>query len=74
MVPTCLYVDDMLVGGSNMDHFKGLKQQLVHSFSMKDLGVEKQILGMNICRDRKNRKLTLSEDDYVEKVLQCFSM
>ena len=22
----CLYVDDMLVGGSNMDHIKGLKQ------------------------------------------------
>ena len=41
---------------------------------MKDLGVEKQILGMKICRDRKNIKLMLSQADYVEKVLQCFSM
>ena len=56
----CLYVDDMLVVGSNMDHFKWLKEQLAHEFSMKDLGAEKQILGMNICRDRNNRKLTLS--------------
>ena len=29
---------------------------------------------MKICRDRKNRKLTLSQADYIEKVLQCFSM
>ena len=41
---------------------------------MKDLGAEKKILGMKICRDRKNRKLTLSQADYVEKVLQRFSM
>ena len=37
----CLYVDDMLLAGSNMDHFKGLECQLAHSFSMKDLGTEK---------------------------------
>ena len=32
----CLYVDDMLVEGSKIDHLKGLKEQLVHSFSMKN--------------------------------------
>ena len=37
----CLYVDDMLVARSNMDHIKGLKCQLAHAFSMKDLGVGK---------------------------------
>ena len=41
---------------------------------MKDLGVEKKILGMKICRDSKNRTLMLSQADYVEKVLQHFSM
>ena len=56
----CLYVDDMLVARSSMEHIKGLKCQLAHAFSMKDLGAKKQILGMKICRDRKNRKLTLS--------------
>ena len=29
---------------------------------------------MNICRDRKNRTLKLSQANYVEKILQCFSM
>ena len=64
----------MLVVGSNMDHIKGLKCQLAHAFDMKDLGAEKKILGMKICRDRKNITLTLSQADYVEKVLQRFSM
>ena len=50
----------MLVVGSNMDHIKGVKHQLAHAFSMKDLGAAKQILGMNISRDRKNRTLMLS--------------
>ena len=70
----CLYVNDMLVAGSNIDHIKGLKAQLAHAFSMKDLGAAKKILGMKICRDRKNKKLTLSQAYYIVKVLQCFSM
>ena len=41
---------------------------------MKDLGEAKKILGLKICKDRKNRTLTLSQADYVEKVLQRFSM
>ena len=48
----CLYVDDMFVAGSNMDHIKGLKHQLAHAFSMKDLGAKKKIFGMKICKDR----------------------
>ena len=56
----CLYVDYMLVAESNMDHIKGLKCQLAYEFAMKDLGAKKQILGMKICTDRKNKKLMLS--------------
>jgi len=41
---------------------------------MKDLGAAKQILGMRITRDRKNRKLTLSQSEYIEKVLKIFNM
>ena len=41
---------------------------------MKDSGVAKQILGMRITRDRKNRKLTFSQSEYIEKVLERFKM
>lgn len=41
---------------------------------MKDLEVEKKIVGMKNFRDRKNKKLTLSQVDYIEKMLQRFSI
>jgi len=69
-----LYVDDMLVVGSNMQEINVLKRKLENSFAMKDLGAAKQILGMRITRDRKNHKLTLSQSEYIQKVLKSFNM
>ena len=69
-----LYVDGMLVVGSNMQDINVLKRKLDKSFVMKYLGVAKQILGIRITRDRQNRKLTLSQGEYIEKVLQRFRM
>eukprot|EP00253_Pinus_taeda_P026327 PITA_26327 len=40
----------------------------------EDLGATKQILGMRITRNRKNRKLTLSRSEYIEKVFKIFNM
>ena len=39
---------------------------------MKDLGPAKQILGMEITRDRKNRRLWLSQERYIEAVKWIF--
>jgi hypothetical protein len=69
-----LYVDGMLVVGSNMKYINILKKKLANSFAMKDLGATKKILGMRITRDRKNHKLTLSQGEYTEKVLERFTM
>jgi hypothetical protein len=69
-----LYVDDMLVAGSNMQDINVLKKKLANSFAMKDLGAAKKIIGMRITRDRKNCKLTLSQGEYIEKVLERFRM
>ena len=48
-----LYVDDMLVARSNMQEINVLKMKLENSFSIKDLGAAKQILGMRITREEK---------------------
>jgi hypothetical protein len=70
-----LYVDEMLIVGSNMQDINVLKKKLANSFAMKDLGAtKKKILGMRITRDRKIRKLTLSQGEYIEKVLERFRM
>eukprot|EP00253_Pinus_taeda_P012960 PITA_12960 len=69
-----LYVYDMLVAGYNMQEINVLKRKLENSFAMKDLEAAKQILGMRITRDRKNHKLTLSQNEYIQKVLKRFNM
>ncbi|KAH9291356.1 hypothetical protein KI387_043454, partial [Taxus chinensis] len=58
----------------NMQEIKVLKKQLSESFDMKDLGAAKQILGMRISWDRKEWKLTLSQEEYIKKVLERFNM
>ncbi|BBG99422.1 hypothetical protein Prudu_009111 [Prunus dulcis] len=62
-----LYVDDMLIVGQNSDKIRKLKKELSNSFAMKDLGPTKRILSMSISRDRKNRKLRLSQESYVRE-------
>ena len=69
-----LYVDDMLIIGHDSSKIDRLKRELNKSFAMKDLGSAKQILGMKISHDRKNRKLWLSQESYIEKVLERFNM
>jgi hypothetical protein len=39
-----LYVDDMLVAGTNMQDINVLKKKLANSFAMKDLGAAKKSL------------------------------
>ena len=69
-----LYVDDMLVAGSNMQEINVLKGKFPNSFEMKDLGVAKKILGMRITRKRKKRKLIVSKSEYIRKMLERFNM
>ena len=58
------------------DHSKirDLKKALNRTFSMKDIGPEKQILGMHIVWDRIKKLLWLSQEKHVTKVLQIFGM
>ena len=39
---------------------------------MKDLDVAKKILGMRIISEKKNHKLTLSQGEYIENLLERF--
>ncbi|GKV22644.1 hypothetical protein SLEP1_g32496 [Rubroshorea leprosula] len=68
-----LYVDDMLIAAKSMLIIDELKKQLSGEFEMKDLGVAKKILGMEIHRDRKGGKF-LSQKKYIEKVLEQFGL
>ena len=64
----------MLIAAKNMNDVLGLKALLSQEFDMKNLGAAKKILGIEIHRDRGSRKLWLSQQSYVAKVLDRFEM
>ena len=64
-----LYVDDMLIVERDPKKIESLKKALSRSFSMKDMGQAKIILGMHIVRDRTKKLLCLSQEKYVTKVV-----
>ncbi|KAJ8485617.1 hypothetical protein OPV22_018102 [Ensete ventricosum] len=69
-----IYVDDIIILGKDMSMIDRLKKDLSESFAMKDMGPAKQILGMQISRDIRKRKIWLSQEKYIENVLDRFSM
>jgi hypothetical protein len=69
-----LYVDDMLLIGNNKEIIQDVKTQFSSKFDMKDIGASNFILGMEIKRDQKKRKLWLNQRKYVETILKRFNM
>ncbi|KAH9764149.1 hypothetical protein KPL70_001425 [Citrus sinensis] len=51
----------------------GLKQAS-REFEMKDLGPVNKIVGMQIHRDRNNKKIWLSQKNYLKKILRRFNI
>jgi hypothetical protein len=69
-----LYVDDMILTSKSITVINRLKDEMAMAFDMKNLGAARQILGMEIFKDRRNGKLWLSQQKYVEKILLRFGM
>ena len=69
-----LYVDDLIITGNNRATMDRFKAAISDRFKMKDLGMLRWILGMEIKRDRARRTLELSQEAYINSVLTRFGM
>uniref|UniRef100_A0A803PF03 Reverse transcriptase Ty1/copia-type domain-containing protein n=1 Tax=Cannabis sativa TaxID=3483 RepID=A0A803PF03_CANSA len=69
LVYLLLYVDDMLIESKLIREINKVKQALRKKFDMKDLRSTKKILGIEIFREREQRKLKLSQKGYINKIL-----
>ena len=69
-----LYVNDMLIVGQDPKLIQSLKDIMSKFFEIKDLRAAQQILGMEIVRDRSAKKLWISQEKYIERVLERFNM
>jgi hypothetical protein len=68
----CLYVDDILIFGNNVDMINEVKHFLSNNFEIKDLGEPDVILNIKILREEVNGGVTLVQSHYVEKVQNHF--
>ena len=69
-VIVCLYVDDMLIMGTNKNIINSTKKMLRSKFDMKDLGLGDVILGIKVKKNHEGYVLT--QTHYVESVLKRF--
>src|ERR1700742_2996990 len=69
-----LYVDDFLLIAprSREPQLAEIKRKLMDKYEFKDLGDAHQFLNIRITRDIANRKLWLSQADYIEKLVTKF--
>jgi transposase InsO family protein len=64
-----LYVDDLVLISNSTEQIKAVKGELSALFDMKDLGEARFILGIKIDRDRPNRKLSISQTEYIRSIV-----
>ena len=69
-----VYVDDIIPVSNDFALLKEEKAALCKRFEMIDQGEIHYLLGMSIKRDNENRILTITEPNYVEKVLKKLGM
>jgi inosine/xanthosine triphosphate pyrophosphatase family protein len=69
-----LYVDDILLASNDLGLLHETKQFLSQNFEMKNLDETSYVIGIEIHKDRKQRILKLSQNAYIEKVLERFRL
>ncbi|GJW11034.1 zinc finger, CCHC-type containing protein [Tanacetum coccineum] len=67
----CLYVDDMLIFGTDQNQVDKTKKFLSSKFSMKDMGEADVILGIKI--KHENKGIVITQSHYIEKILKKFN-
>lgn len=69
-----VYVDDMLLCGDNEDVINEVISKLSSEFKMKNLGVPRQYMGLNINVGQSEGVITINQTDYINKVINKFKM
>lgn len=69
-----VHVDDQLICCNNKDSLAQFKAELHKQFECKDLGPANYFLGFNIIRDRAQHKLFISQEHYLEALLEKNNM
>ena len=65
-----MYVDDISLANNDLNMKQSIKSWLNSKFEMKDMREASYVLGIKITRNRKCRKLCLSQERYLATILK----
>ncbi|KAL4295330.1 hypothetical protein GQ457_12G017960 [Hibiscus cannabinus] len=68
LIALLVYVDDIVLAGSNLGHLKAVQSFLQHLFKLKELGPLKYFLGFEIARNKYG--ISLSQRHYALQLLE----
>ncbi|KAK2067440.1 hypothetical protein P8C59_001180 [Phyllachora maydis] len=68
------YIDDYLFIGPNIGYITDLKKWLNKVYAIEDLEPAAYFLGVQIIRDRPNRRLWLNQSQYIEEAVSRFNL
>jgi len=68
-----LYVDDLLIAGENKTTIMTIKRRLSERFEMKDLGIAKKFLGMEI-EYGTDGSIKIHQNQYIQQLLERHGM
>jgi len=69
-----IYVDHLVLAAADSKEIGWMKSALANAFEMSDLGELATFLGLEIKRDRIHRILTLSQHQYIDRILTRHGM
>ena len=68
-----LYVDDLIIAGDNEDDILTIKRRLSERFEMKDLGIAKKFLGIEI-EYGSDESVKLHQNQYIQRLIERHGM
>ena len=69
-----IHVDNQLIASNSRPALDQFKAELNAQFECQDSGAAGYFLGFNIHRNRSERKLYISQEHYMEALLNCFDL
>jgi len=69
-----VYVVGLIVAGERFSGLEAIKSGVAAKFEVRDMGVVKDFIGMQVMRDKKTKKLRLSSPGHIMALLQDFGM
>src|SRR3979490_2563382 len=69
-----VFVDDLTLASKSISAISHVKTQLAKRFKLRDLGPTSSLLGIEITRDRSQRRLCLSQRQYISDMLDRYNL